>query len=159
MFSVMRQGVFRNASRRIILFRSIAAGFLALRCCSCRKGLNALLSLKPHGFSFLLHEQKKRNKENSPSALFCLLQCFSTLNKKNSLSLKQLFVFNAPKSTSALRQKSEAGPLRFYLQHYFARWGLDVFFSLLVGCRCFLFASHVAIASFPRLLPAFNGEA
>ena len=85
MFSVMRQGVFRNASRRIILFRSIAAGFLALRCCSCRKGLNALLSLKPHGFSFLLHEQKKRNKENSPSALFCLLRYFSTLNKKNSL--------------------------------------------------------------------------
>ena len=28
--------------------------------------------------------------------------------------LKQLFVFNAPKSNSASRQKSEAGPLRFY---------------------------------------------
>ena len=53
-----------------------------------------IISLKPHGFfsdkvlnnsSFLLHEQKKRNKENSPSAFFCLLQYFSPLNKKNSL--------------------------------------------------------------------------
>ena len=41
--------------------------------------------LKPHGSSFLLHEQKKRSKENSPSALFELLRHFSTLNKKNSL--------------------------------------------------------------------------
>ena len=56
------------------LFCSIAARALSLRCCSCRKGI-----------SFLLPEQKKRNKENSPSALFGLLRHFSTLNKKNSL--------------------------------------------------------------------------
>ena len=33
--------------------------------------------------------------------------------QKELASLKQLFVFNAPKSTSASRQKSEAGPLSF----------------------------------------------
>ena len=76
---------------------------LALRCCSCRKGI-----------SFLLPEQKKRNKENSPSALFGLLRQVFPLNKKNSLTLKQLFVFHAPKSTCASRQKSEAGPFRFF---------------------------------------------
>ena len=84
-------------------FCSIAARALSLRSRSSREG-----------FSFLLPEQKKRNKENSPSALFCLLRHFSPLNKKNSLTLKQLFVFNALKSTSASRQKSEAGPYCFF---------------------------------------------
>jgi hypothetical protein len=36
------------------------------------------------------------------------------LNKKNSLTLKQLFVFNAPTLTSASRPKSEAGPFCFF---------------------------------------------
>ena len=76
---------------------------------SVRQGEFFLLKRR-EGFSFLLPEQKKRNKENSPSALFGLLRHFSPLNKKNSLTLKQLFVFNAPKSTSASRPKSEAGP-------------------------------------------------
>ena len=66
-------------------------------------GLEVSFVLEPLGFSFLLPEQKKRNKENSPAAFFYLLRWFSPLNKKNSLSLKQLFVFNAPKSTCALR--------------------------------------------------------
>ena len=112
----------------------------------------------PLDFSFLFPEEKKRNKDEllrtmsekySPSALFCLLRCFSSLNKKNSLTLKQLFVFNAPKSTSASRQKSEAGPLRFY-GTLLRSLGVGVFF----------FAWHVAIASFfSCLLPAFSGEA
>ena len=52
-------------------------------------------------FFFCTNKRKTKQKENSPSAFFYLLQYFSPLNKKNSLSLKQLFVFNAPKSTSA----------------------------------------------------------
>jgi hypothetical protein len=100
---------------------------------SCRKGFSALLLLMPQGHffgqvlnntSFLLPEQKKRNKENSPSALFVLLRQVFPLNKKNSLTLKQLFVFNAPTLTSASRPKSEAGPFRFFSQHRFARWGV-----------------------------------
>ena len=59
-------------------------------------------------FSFWQQKEKSNKKERLPSALFELLRHFSTLNKKNSL-LKQLFVFNASKSTSALRSKSEAG--------------------------------------------------
>jgi len=60
-------------------------------------------------FFFCPNKRKTKQKENSPSAFFYLLQSFSPLNKKNSLALKQLFVFNAPKSTSASRQKNEAG--------------------------------------------------
>ena len=96
------------------------------------------------GFSFLLPEQKKRNKENSPSALFVLLRHFSPLNKKNSLSLKQLFVFNAPKSTSASRPKSEAGPLCFFSQHRFARWGCGVFFIRRYTLDVFLFQKSIS---------------
>ena len=61
--------------------------------------------LEPLGFSFFFcpNKRKTKQKENSPAAFFYLLRWFSPLNKKNSLSLKQLFVFNAPKSTCALR--------------------------------------------------------
>ena len=64
------------------------------------------------GFSFFFcpNKRKTKQKENSPSAFFCLLQYFFPLKKKNSLTLKQLFLFNAPKSTYASRQKKEAGP-------------------------------------------------
>ena len=62
------------------------------------------------GFSFLLLAQKKRNKEKAPSALFWLFRQLFPLKKKNSLTLKQLFLFNAPTITSTSRQKSEAGP-------------------------------------------------
>ena len=55
--------------------------------------------------SFLLHEQKKRNKENSPSALFSLLQSGIPLKKKNSLTLKQLFLFNVPSLSLRLTPK------------------------------------------------------
>jgi hypothetical protein len=94
--------------------RSVAAGLNASLLLNRRKGLSLCSRSSREGFSFLLPEQKKRNKENSPSALFVLLRHFSPLNKKNSLTLKQLFVFHAPKSTSASRPKSEAGPLCFF---------------------------------------------
>ena len=120
-------------------FCSSREGFSALLLLNCRwalalwfllnrrKGLSLCSRSSREGFSFLFHEEKKRNKENSPSALFCLLRYFSTLNKKNSLSLKQLFVFNAPKSTSASRQKSEAGPICFERN-----------IASLVACGCLL---------------------
>ena len=102
------------------------------------------------GFSFLLPEQKKRNKENSPSALFGLLRQVFPLNKKNSLTLKQLFVFHAPTLTSASRPKSEAGPFCFFATslrslgcgvffHCFARWGVMLSFLL----RLFYLSSRV----------------
>jgi len=79
-------------------------------------------------FSFARTKEKRNKKENSPSAFFCLLRHFSPLNKKNSLTLKQLFVFNAPKSTYASRQKKEAG--NFWSgcihKHCFARCSLCI---------------------------------
>ena len=99
---------------------------LALRCCSSRKG-----------FSFLLPEQKKRNKENSPSALFCLLQSGIPLKKKNSLRSNSFFFLTLHPAPSASRQKSEAGPLCFLVQHRFARWG--VMFSFFAS----LFVYHI----------------
>ena len=74
--------------------------------------------LKPHGFSFLFHEEKKRNKDellrtmsekNSPAAFFLPTPALFYAKQKELASLKQLFVFNAPKSTSALRPKNKAG--------------------------------------------------
>ena len=98
------------------------------------------------GSSFLC-PYKETKQRNSPSALFCLLRYFSPLNKKNSLTLKQLFVFNAPKSTSASQQKSEAGPLCFLRN-----------IASLVVCGCLLVILLFPIC-FARLLPAFSGEA
>ena len=117
-----RLGFLLNCRKGLSLMRRWA---LALRCCSIAARAITLCSRSSReGFSFLLPEQKKRNKENSPSALFGLLRQVFPLNKKNSLTLKQLFVFNAPTLTSASRPKSEAGPFRFFSQHRFARWGV-----------------------------------
>ena len=79
-------------------------------CVGWRRNFKLLCSSRT-GFSFFFcpNKRKTKQKENSPAAFFYLLRCFSTLNKKNSLSLKQLFVFYAPKSTCALRWKKEAG--------------------------------------------------
>ena len=101
------------------------------------RGFSASLLLKPQGLfiSFARTKETKQRRvvedyvrKKSPSALFCLLRYFSTLNKKNSLSLKQLFVFNAPKSTSAPGKKVR--PEAYVLKkHCFARWEW-VFFLL-----------------------------
>ena len=60
-----------------------------------------LLLVLTHHFSFARTKEKRSKKKIRRLHFFYLLQYFSPLNKKNSLSLKQLFVFNAPKSTSA----------------------------------------------------------
>ena len=124
----------------LLFFCSIAARALSLRSRSSREG-----------FSFLLPEQKKRNKENSPSALFGLLRQVFPLNKKNSLTLKQLFVFNAPTLTSASRPKSEAGPFCFFCATSLRSLGCDVFFFSL---RSFFLSSRaerrISFTSTPR---------
>ena len=79
------------------------------------------------GFSFLLPEQKKRNKENSPSALFGLLRHFSPLNKKNSLRSNSFLFFTLRKAPS-LHGKKVRPDLTAFTQHRFACWG--VMFSL-----------------------------
>ena len=104
--------------------------FIALLLLNRRKGLNALLSLKPrrHFFgqvlnntSFLLPEQKKRNKENSPSALFGLLRQVFPLNKKNSLRSNSFLFFTLQHSPPLHAQKVRPDLDVFLRQHCFAR--------------------------------------
>ena len=73
-----------------------------------RKGLNALLSLKPRGLFISLHEQRNEAKKFAVCTFLPTPALFSA-KQKELATLKQLFVFNAPKSTSASRSKSEAG--------------------------------------------------
>ena len=116
-------------------FRSIAAGLFA----QSPQGLCRFALAQAARALHFFARTKKRSKENSPSALFCLLRHFSPLNKQNSLTLKQLFVFHAPKSTSASRQKSEAGPYCFFATSL-RSLGFDVsFFLRSLGVDVFLF--------------------
>ena len=109
-------------------FRSVAAWALALRCCSIdAKALSLCSRSSREGFSFLLPEQKKRNKENSPSALFCLLRYFSPLNKKNSLRSNS-FLFFTLRKAPPLYGKKVRTDLTAFSQHRFARWGVVFYF-------------------------------
>ena len=61
---------------------------------------------------FLLPEQKKNEaKRKFAVCIFLPTPALFSAKQKELASLKQLFVFYATKSTSASRQKNEAGPL------------------------------------------------
>ena len=64
-----------------------------------------------NGFSFFFctNKRKTKQKENSPAAFFLPTPALFYAKQKELASLKQLFVFNAPKSISALRPKNKAG--------------------------------------------------
>ena len=117
---------FKFVKAGFCFFFAHAARALALRCCSCRKGI-----------SFLLPEQKKRNKENSPSALFCLLRHFSPLNKKNSLRSNS-FLFLTLRKAPPLHGKKVRPVLDAFTQHCFARCSFVFSFASLVSCGDFL---------------------
>ena len=105
-------------------FCSIAAWGFLLRCGFCSISARALTLCSRssrEGFSFLLPEQKKRNKENSPSALFCLLRHFSPLNKKNSLRSNS-FLFFTLRKAPPLHGKKVRPDLYAFSQHRFARF-------------------------------------
>ena len=75
---------------------------------------------------FLLHEQKKNEaKRKFAVCIFLPTPVLFSAKQKELATLKQLFVFNAPKSTSASRQKNEAGPLSSFGR---------INFASLVGC-------------------------
>ena len=100
-----------------------------------RKGLNALLSLKPRGLFISFARTKETKQRKFAVCTFLPTPALFSAKQKELASLKQLFVFYAPKSTFASRQKSEAGPLCFFMQHRFARWG--VMFSFLASLVLF----------------------
>ena len=119
---------------------SISAGLFA----QSPQGLVALLSLKPRRLFISLHEQRNEAKKFAVCTFLPTPALFSAKQKELAL-LKQLFVFHAPKSISASRQKSEAGPYRFFRN-----------IATLGGVWCFLFfallVSHWCSPALLRLL-------
>ena len=111
-----------------------------------RKGLNALLLLMPQGLFISFARTKETKQRKFAVCTFCATPALFSAKQKELASLKQLFVFYAPKSTSASRPKSEAGPFRFFLCNIaslvggvvfaflFARWGV-VFASFFCSLR------------------------
>ena len=83
-------------------------------------------------FPFVRTKEKETKRKSAVCTFLPTLLLFST-KQKELASLKQLFVFNAPKSTSASRQKSEAGPVRFGAT-LLRSLKLYVYFVLLVAC-------------------------
>ena len=125
-------------------FRSVAAGLFAQSplgfLLNRRKGFVASLSLKPRRLFISLHEQRNEAKKFAVCTFLPTPALFSA-KQKELASLKQLFVFHAPKSTSASRQKSEAGPYCFFATSLRSlEWGVFFF--------CFaLFLSYTSFAS------------
>ena len=115
-------------NRRLGFFAQLPLGLNALLLLRRRKGLSLRSRSSREGFSFLLPEQKKRNKEKSPSALFVLLRHFSPLNKKNSLRSNSFLFFTLRKAPPLHAQKVRPDLSAFFSQHRFARWGCGVFF-------------------------------
>jgi hypothetical protein len=92
-------------------------------------GFVALLSLKPRRLFISFARTKETKQRKFAVCTFLPTPALFSAKQKELASLKQLFVFYAPKSTSASRPKSEAGPFRFFLRNI----------ASLVGVLCFLF--------------------
>ena len=107
-----------------MVFAQLPRGFSALLLLNRRKGYNASLSLKPRRLFISFARTKETKQRKFAVCTFLPTPALFSAKQKELASLKQLFVFHAPKSTSASRPKSEAGPFCFFLQHRFARWGV-----------------------------------
>ena len=93
-----------------------------------RKGLNALLSLKPRGLFISFARTKETKQRKFAVCTFCLLRHFSPLNKKNSLCSNSFLFFTLRKAPPLHGKKVRPDLCAFFMQHRFARWG--VMFSL-----------------------------
>ena len=135
---VMRLDEFLHSPWCVLLFFAQSPlGFLLKR----RKGLNALLSLKPRGLFISFARTKETKQRKFAVCTFWATPALLYAKQKELASLKQLFVFYAPKSTSASRPKSEAGPLCFLVQHRIARWG--VMFSFFASLYSLPYFYHI----------------
>ena len=100
------------------------------------RGFSASLLLMPqrHFISFARTKETKQRK--FAGCTFLPTPALFSAKQKELAALKQLFVFYAPKSTSASRQKSEAGPFRFFRN-----------IASLVGCGCFEILHYALLRS------------
>ena len=80
-------------------------------------------------FFFCPNKRKTKQKENSPSAFFYLLQHFSPLNKKNSLRSNS-FLFLTLQKALPLHVKKKRTDL-------YLLWGRINFASLVFGLICY----------------------
>ena len=78
------------------------------------QGLIASLSLKPRRLFISFARTKETKQRKFAVCTFWATPASVSAKQKELATLKQLFVFNAPTLTSALRPKSEAGPLCFF---------------------------------------------
>ena len=104
--------------------------------------IDTLLFFVSIPFIFLLHEQKKNEtKRKFAVCIFLPTPALFSAKQKELASLKQLFVFHAPKCTCASRQKSEAGPLCFFATSLCSlRWVFSFFASLVfLSSRSYLY--------------------
>ena len=92
-----------------------------------RKGYNASLSLKPRRLFISFARTKETKQRKFAGCTFLPTPALFSAKQKELATLKQLFVFYAPKSTSASRLKSEAGPYCFFTTSL-RSLGCDVFF-------------------------------
>ena len=122
-----------------MFFAQLPRSFSALLLLNRRKGYNALLSLKPRRLFISFARTKETKQRKFAVCTFLPTPALFSAKQKELATLKQLFVFHAPKSTSASRQKSEAGPLCFLVQHRFACWG--VVFSFFCFALCLPYTS------------------
>ena len=131
--SLMKDCVF-SLSSAIGFFAQSPLGLWRFAVAQSPQGLVALLSLKPRRLFISFARTKETKQRKFAVCTFLPTPALFSAKQKELATLKQLFVFYAPKSTSALRQKSEAGPSAFS-QHRFARWVLvfSFFASLVFG--------------------------
>ena len=130
MFSMKHQGVFFYLSRETSEFVKVSLWRFSL---NRRWALSLCSRSSREGSSFLFHEEKKRSKENSPSALFCLLRHFSALNKKNSLRSNS-FLFLTLRKAPPLHGKKKRPECWINIASLV---GVDVFFASLVDVGVF----------------------
>ena len=97
-----------------MVFAQLPRGFSASLLLNRRKGYNALLSLKPRRLFISFARTKETKQRKFAGCTFLPTPALFSAKQKELATLKQLFVFYAPKSTSASRQKSEAGPFCFF---------------------------------------------
>ena len=92
-------------------FAQSPLGFLLNR---RKEGYNASLLLMPQGHFISFARTKETKQRKFAVCTFLPTPALFSTKQKELASLKQLFVFHAPKSPCASRQKSEAGPLYFF---------------------------------------------
>ena len=97
-----------------MVFAQLPWSFSALLLLNRRKGFVALLSLKPRRLFISFARTKEMKQRKFAVCTFLPTPALFSAKQKELASIKQLFVFHAPKSTCASRQKSEAGPLCFF---------------------------------------------